>query len=224
VGQILVSLGGVLLFFEIFPEKGVVSFFLVFYVVSMINIYNFMDGIDGLAISEANTTLIFLLFFSLIKMDYTFTFLLLSLFIPLLFFYKYNWSPARMFIGDVLSGFLGFFFAMLTFYLWQKFKISFWLVPLLMMVFIFDSSLTLVKRLGRREKFWLAHNTHYYQRFAKKFGHKKVTKFIISLNFLLYGPALIIIFFPTYDFLVFAGTYIALFVFISLLEKRYLLE
>ena len=88
-------------------------------------------------------------------------------------FLIWNWPPAKIFMGDSGSGFLGFCFAMFAaaslnqqgFYVW----------PILLSVFICDSTVTLVSRMANGERWSEPHNTHAFQVLAKRLGHMKVT-------------------------------------------------
>lgn len=190
---------------------------MIFYIVWMINLYNFMDGIDGLAISQALIPSIFLAMYFGLHGEIEVSLLSMVLIFSSVFFYNYNWPPSKMFMGDVLSGFLGYYFAIMTFYLYNELHYSFFLIPVLMTVFIYDSTATLIKRVIRKEKIWEAHNEHYYQKFAKIYGHKKVTVCIICLDILLYLPAYLLIKFPKYDILltIIAYSFISIFIWIA---------
>ncbi|GAJ19638.1 unnamed protein product, partial [marine sediment metagenome] len=90
---------------------------MVIYITWLINLFNFMDGIDGIAISQAIIPSIFLVVFFGYNGHYEVLYLAIIMIISSMFFYKYNWAPSKMFMGDVLSGFLGYYFAVLTLYI-----------------------------------------------------------------------------------------------------------
>ena len=196
--------------------------FMIFFSTWMINLYNFMDGIDGLAISQLIVPSIFLATFFGLNGYLEITYLTVIMILSSMCFYKYNWPPSRMFMGDVLSGFLGYYFAFLTLYINNVLHHSFFIVPLLMSVFIYDASFTLIKRIINKEKIWHAHSSHYYQQFAKVYGHKKVSIAIIIINILLYFPSFLLIKFPTFDVHITILTYLLLAVMILFLKRKLL--
>lgn len=158
-------------------------------IVWMINLYNFMDGIDGIAASEA-------IFVSLVAGITLYAlgaqslawicFLLVALVSG---FLLWNWSPAKIFLGDIGSGLLGFIFAVLALASANHHYIP--LLPWfsLLAIFILDATFTLVHRLLRKERWYCAHREHIYQRLVQKgMSHKAVTLLIIFVNFCFLMP------------------------------------
>lgn len=142
----------------------------------MTNLYNFMDGADGLAGSMALFGFgAYALAASLAGPEVTInansnavptelTFASLAIASAAAGFLLFNFPPARVFLGDAGSIPLGFLAGVLGIYGWQAGLWS-WLFPLLVFApFILDASLTLLKRLLRGERFWQAHRQHLYQR------------------------------------------------------------
>ncbi len=137
----------------------------ILWVVGATNAFNFMDGLDGLA---AGVAALVCLFFGLAAMGQAngpvpaFCFLLLAGVVGLLLF---NLPPAKIFMGDVGSAFLGFTFAGLAILAarHEAAPISFWIMPLLLLHFIFDTTLTMLRRLARGENITCAHRDHLYQ-------------------------------------------------------------
>jgi UDP-N-acetylmuramyl pentapeptide phosphotransferase/UDP-N-acetylglucosamine-1-phosphate transferase len=122
-----------------------------------INLYNFMDGMDGLAASQAAFIAVALSFvFPNIK------FIALVVVGASLGFLRLNWHPAKIFLGDVGSTFLGFFLAGLMF---VSLNIE-TVFPLLTLSLLFtaDATFTLMKRVLKGKKPWKAHKEHFYQR------------------------------------------------------------
>jgi Fuc2NAc and GlcNAc transferase len=133
----------------------------------LINLYNFMDGIDGIASTQAvvagmagGAMLILLGHLQLALL----AFLVAAASGGFLY---WNWSPARIFMGDVGSGFLGFVFATLALASEAAGAVPLlgWL--LLLGVFIFDASATLIRRIFRGERWYEAHRSHAYQRLLR---------------------------------------------------------
>jgi Fuc2NAc and GlcNAc transferase len=151
-----------------------------------ISAYNFMDGIDALAGSEAIWVgAIGGLFAALTgHRDVAFIGLLLSA--ASLGFLPWNLPPAKIFLGDVGSGFLGYSFAVLALHSERSGSLPAigWLV--LLGVFAFDSTVTLCSRLVCREKWYVSHRESAYQRAALRFGrHAPVTAIVIAVDVIL---------------------------------------
>jgi Fuc2NAc and GlcNAc transferase len=151
-----------------------------------INLYNFMDGIDGIAAGQAVTVAAFAAGLLLIGGGDQIAFPTLALAGCSLGFLFWNWPPARIFMGDVGSGFLGFTFAVLAIASDKSnaLPLIYWLV--LSGVFVFDATVTLVRRIIRREPFWNAHRSHAYQRVVPLVkGHRTVTLGVLAINLTL---------------------------------------
>lgn len=158
-----------------------------------INLFNFMDGIDGLAASEA----IFLLagaallayLFEPGIIDDPRLWWMIGLAAACLGFLPLNWPPAKIFMGDAGSTYLGLmtaFFALTT-------MLSFWLTPwqwlILGGLFLADSLTTLIRRMLRRERFWEGHKRHAYQALQRRFGsHLKATLLYVGINVIVLLP------------------------------------
>ncbi|CAI8767069.1 MraY family glycosyltransferase [Pseudomonas marginalis] len=161
----------------------------VFYLVWLLNLYNFMDGIDGLASVEAmcvclGACLVYLLggYSMLIWLP-----LLLSM--AVLGFLYWNFPPARIFMGDAGSGFLGFILGVLSLVAAWKNSDLLWVWLILLGVFIVDATFTLVRRLVRGDKIYEAHRSHAYQFASRKVGgHLPVTLSILAINLLWLTP------------------------------------
>lgn len=160
-------------------------------VVWFTNLFNFMDGMDGIATSEA------LFFFGLAS--YIFWYLgsdvlmLLSWGMVALLggFLVWNWPPAKIFLGDTGSGFLGMLMATMALIsvAWHDVSIFVWLIA--SGVFWFDASVTLIRRLLSKENILTAHASHAYQRLLQRqFSHRTVLLSIIGVNTFLGWMAL----------------------------------
>jgi UDP-GlcNAc:undecaprenyl-phosphate GlcNAc-1-phosphate transferase len=135
------------------------------WIVGLTNSFNFMDGLDGMA---AGVAVIVSFFFGLITLSQGSTFVYITCYTVLagsLGFLYYNFPPARIFMGDVGSAFLGFIFATLAIIAarYDHSHTSFFVMPLLLFNFIFDTGFTFVRRLLNREYVTQAHRTHLYQ-------------------------------------------------------------
>lgn len=154
-----------------------------------INLYNFMDGIDGLAASEA--VFVSAISGSVLVLHGMHGIGVLSLILcfSVLGFLVYNWEPAKLFMGDVGSGFLGYVFAVL---MWKTasagvLPVMFWWI--LLGVFLIDATFTLLYRIKNKEKWYLAHRKHVYQRLVQKgWTHRRVTQVAMLINILILLP------------------------------------
>lgn len=150
---------------------GIIGDFLAFlWIVWLINAYNFMDGIDGIAAMQAVSAGIgWSLVGGILELD-SILFIGGVLAATSFAFLLYNWQPARIFMGDVGSAFLGYSFAVLPLLGARRIENHFsasilpWIAMVLVWFFVFDSLYTLLKRLIRKEKVWLAHREHIYQK------------------------------------------------------------
>jgi UDP-N-acetylmuramyl pentapeptide phosphotransferase/UDP-N-acetylglucosamine-1-phosphate transferase len=89
-------------------------------------------------------------------------------------FLVFNFHPARIFLGDARAVPLGFLAAALGMIGWLQQDWTWWFPVLVFSPFIMDASMTLARRLMRREKVWQAHRDHYYQRLVQLgWGHGK---------------------------------------------------
>ena len=153
-----------------------------------INLFNFMDGIDGLAVSEAAAICAGLLLFTIVGdgADPTAALLAAGIVGAAIGFLVWNWSPARIFLGDVGSIPLGYLsgFLLLDLAVRGRWKIAF-ILPL---YFLADASITLFRRLLRGERVWEPHRQHFYQRAVRNgLGHSAVVKRVIAADILLIG-------------------------------------
>ena len=149
---------------------GVIVLFLVW----MSNLFNFMDGSDGMAAGMAVIGFFSYTIASYMAGDYNFALKNGIIMMCSLGFLFFNFSPAKIFMGDVGSISLGFLAGALGIIGWQKEVWAFWFPLLIFSPFIIDATTTLLKRILNREKFWQAHREHYYQRLVLLgWSHKK---------------------------------------------------
>lgn len=154
-----------------------------FYLVWVLNLYNFMDGIDGIAGVEAVTvSLSGALLYWLLGQS-------AAVLLPALLaaasagFLFWNFPPARIFMGDAGSGYLGLILGLLALQAGFVEPSLLWSWLILLGVFIVDATLTLVRRLGRGEKVYEAHRSHAYQHASRRYGrHLPVTLGVLAIN------------------------------------------
>ena len=186
-------------------DLGWIGYLLVvFYIVWLLNLYNFMDGIDGIASIEAITVclggaLLWLLVIPEEKM-WMVPLLLMSTVCGFLF---WNFPSAKIFMGDVGSGFLGLMLGLISVQAALYAPQLFWAWIILLGVFIVDATVTLVRRVLRGDKFYEAHRSHAFQIISRRLAsHKKVTMGVLFINVAWLFPwAIFSVIFPEMDFI-----------------------
>jgi UDP-GlcNAc:undecaprenyl-phosphate GlcNAc-1-phosphate transferase len=150
------------------PYAGLVgAIFIALACAWMINLYNFMDGSDGLAGGMATTGFGFYGIAAALDGAPAFATLCFSVSAAAAGFLCLNFSPARIFLGDVGAVPLGFLAAAIGALGWADQHWSWWFPPLVFSPFIVDATLTLARRALRGERVWQAHFDHYYQRLIR---------------------------------------------------------
>jgi len=156
------------------------NIFAFFLIIWYINLYNFLDGINGYAGSEA----LFLAIAGFVLFGGG-HFLVLA--VAVLGFLYWNYGNAKIFMGDVGSTLLGYNVAIFTLYYANADATNLWRWIILFGVFWFDATLTLLRRKLNHEKLSQAHKKHAYQRLNQSgWSHLKVTNFSIIINVLLF--------------------------------------
>ena len=165
-------------------------FLLLFFMVWIINAYNFIDGIDGLAASEAifiSLTLAVVLFLTNGSIEITAIFILIAASVS--GFILFNWPPATIFMGDAGSVFLGYIFGSLLLFTVLTDNISIWSWLTVFGYFFADTTATQIIRIVLVKKWYLAHRSHAYQNLARITGsHLKVTRGITLYNLIWVLP------------------------------------
>jgi UDP-N-acetylmuramyl pentapeptide phosphotransferase/UDP-N-acetylglucosamine-1-phosphate transferase len=140
-----------------------------FWILGFINAYNFMDGLDGfaggVALAAGLGWTILSSTFGGLENPLAF-WIALSIAASSLGFLGHNWPPARIFMGDVASTFLGFSFAVLPLLSVHRGGDLLMFGTAILWTFIMDAGLTFLRRLAKRENVFAAHRTHLYQRLA----------------------------------------------------------
>jgi Fuc2NAc and GlcNAc transferase len=158
-------------------------------IVWLINLYNFMDGIDGLAGLEAVTAGLsgaaLLWWAGLSGLGLAAALVAASS----AGFLWWNWPPAKIFMGDVGSGLLGYCFAVLALASEKSGLVpaSLWMV--LLAVFVLDATFTLISRVAAGERWYTAHRSHAYQRIVQLgYSHRRVAAAAGLINVLILFP------------------------------------
>ena len=152
-----------------------------FVLVWLLNLFNFMDGIDGIAASETIFVACAGAYFSWFNGLENLTYISLVLALSTMGFLILNWPLAKIFMGDVGSGFLGLMLGIIAYANIIK-GVSVWVWVVLLAVFLVDSGVTLLRRIMNGDKWYEAHCSHAYQHAARKWGHKRVTIATIIIN------------------------------------------
>ena len=188
---VVVSLGGFaeVVVFNSVPLGFFANIIAVLFLVWLLNLYNFMDGINGIASVEAITTALSMAVIYLIiapSLDSQALFLLAA---SVFGFLLWNFPKAKIFMGDACSGFLGLIlgiFALVA----LKADIALFCAWLICMgVFIVDATFTLIRRVINGHKMYDAHRSHTYQIASRKFkSHTPITLSVLSINILWLLP------------------------------------
>jgi Fuc2NAc and GlcNAc transferase len=166
-----------------------------FWMVWLVNLYNFMDGIDGIASIEAITVCFgaALLTFTLLPASDLWLEPALLLASVAGFLY-WNYPPARIFMGDAGSGFLGFVLAVFCVQAAWVAAGAFWAWIILLGVFVVDASVTLVRRMLRGQKLHEAHRSHGYQYASRKHGtHERISLAVGAINLVWLLPLALLV-------------------------------
>ena len=143
------------------------------FIVWMTNLYNFMDGSDGLAAGMALFGFSFYGIAGLINGNEPFAMMNFSVGAAALGFLYHNFHPARVFMGDAGSIPLGFLASAFGVWGWQLGYWPFWYPILVFSPFVIDATVTLLKRVRRGENLAQAHRSHYYQHLVQMgLGHR----------------------------------------------------
>jgi UDP-N-acetylmuramyl pentapeptide phosphotransferase/UDP-N-acetylglucosamine-1-phosphate transferase len=153
-----------------------------------VNLFNFMDGIDGLAGSEAAAIGIGLMLFAGLGVggDPGLAALAGAIAAAALGFLVWNWAPARVFLGDVGSVPLGY---LLGFLLLDVAGRGAWKIALILpLYFLADATITIARRVLRGERVWRPHRQHFYQRaVARGLSHRSVMQRVVAADIALVG-------------------------------------
>lgn len=190
------------------PGLGEVSLGLLGYVVTALwmvgltNTVNFMDGLDGLVGGVCLVAIGFLGYIAYVSDSRMVYILCYALGAGVAGFLLFNWSPAKIFMGDVGSAFLGFTLATLAVVgaSLDHGHLSFYVVPLLVLNLVFDASVTLARRAFAGESLLHAHREHLYQLLNRMgWGHKAVATLYVVMATAQGGGALMLIKLPPID-------------------------
>ncbi len=156
----------------------------VIYLMWLLNLFNFMDGTDGIAASEGIFVCLagaILNHHVLSGINHSAAAIILAA--SIFGFLLYNWSPAEIFMGDVGSGYLGIAIGGLSLMAAKQQYELLWVWIILLAVFVSDATITLIRRLLGKQKPHVAHRSHAYQHLAIRFNsHAKISLVVLAIN------------------------------------------
>ena len=173
----------------------------------ILNLFNFMDGIDAIASLEAISVLLIAAALLVLlppssETLHTQVEVLLIIAFATVGFLIWNWPPAKVFMGDVSSSFLGFVLALFAAHTSVEQTMNVWVWLILLGLFFLDAFITMIRRVLNKEKFYQPHRQHVYQRLAlylqknkdaspdiaRAYAHKIVSLLVLAINFLWLAP------------------------------------
>ena len=172
----------------------------------ILNLFNFMDGIDAIASLEAISVILIAVALLSLASSYESSHNQVEVLLVITFsiagFLVWNWPPAKIFMGDVSSSFLGFALALFAVQTSIEQTMNVWVWLILLGVFFMDATITVVLRIFNKQKFYQAHRQHIYQRLAlyfqknkdaepeqaRAYAHKTVSLIVVAINFLWLAP------------------------------------
>jgi Fuc2NAc and GlcNAc transferase len=187
-----------------------------------INLYNFVDGIDGLAAGEAVSTGVIGGLILLAMGEYGLAMVALLIAAANAGFLPLNWAPAKLFMGDVGSGMLGYLFAVLAVASENARAVPLLIWVLLLGAFVFDATVTLCRRIAHGERWYHAHHSHAYQRMVQAGrSHAAVSSMILLINLALAVLAIVAWLRPTFFLIsIGAGTLLLSIIYLSVERIR----
>ncbi|MDX1917374.1 MAG: UDP-phosphate alpha-N-acetylglucosaminyltransferase [Rickettsiaceae bacterium] len=170
--------------------------------VFFLNIFNFLDGIDGISALQsahlAITAILLCIIRDKVVINIDIVFYTSSLMLGCsLGFLIFNWNPAKIFLGDVGSTFFGFIHGLNLLLIASSSERLFLASVIASLYYIADGGLTIIIRIFKREKIWLPHLNHFFQQAVRKgMGHKEVVLKISVCNSILLFCSVMSIYMP----------------------------
>lgn len=160
----------------------VIQGFCLLFTVWMVNLYNFMDGMDGFAGGMAVIGFGILALLGALAGSPAYAAAALLIALAAMGFLPFNFPPARLFMGDVGSGTLGFLVALMILWAERTGLFPLWLGALVFSPFIVDATWTVIRRTLRGQRPWQAHREHFYQRLVRLgWGHRRTVLWSYAL-------------------------------------------
>ncbi len=158
---------------EILLSKPVSWLLTILLITWMTNLYNFMDGMDGFAggMTVIGFSVLAFVFISDSQIMATVSLIVVAATLGFLIF---NFPPAKIFMGDSGSSLLGYLAAALMLIADKTDVMPIWLSVIIFSPFIIDATITLITRLSKKQKIWIAHKQHYYQQLVESgWSHRR---------------------------------------------------
>lgn len=163
--------------------------FLIVLIAWAINLTNFMDGLNGILGVQALTVSLAASLLALWASDRWLSSMFFILFAAMVGFLPWNWGRAKIFMGDVGSGFIGFWMSCLFIFGYVRGSIPMSTALILNSVFLVDTGYTLISRTLQRKRIFQAHKSHAYQKLNQRgWSHSKVSLAVGVFNFLILFP------------------------------------
>lgn len=180
--------------------KLIIFVFTTLSIVWILNAYNFLDGADG-HLSSVSLMQCFLLFITIyINRQLDLVLPIVFLFSIMVVFLKYNWFPAKVFMGDAGSLFVGINLIAFTIISIKYAYITPYILFIIYSYFLIDTLGTLVIRTFLKKKWKNRHRSHPYQNYSKKYGHNKMSLLVIAYHTIWLLPIMLFaIFFSHYQ-------------------------
>jgi UDP-N-acetylmuramyl pentapeptide phosphotransferase/UDP-N-acetylglucosamine-1-phosphate transferase len=173
-----------------------------FALLTFLNVYNFLDGIDGITVSESihlSCTILLLCIFRydiIPNVDIIIMIATIILGWSMGFIY-FNWQPAQIFLGDVGSISIGFLIGVCLLIIASASAKLFAACVIAALYYIADGGMTILIRLVKGERIWEPHLQHFFQKAVRKgHSHKKIVKRIMKCNILLMLFAVNALYYP----------------------------
>ncbi len=165
-------------------------------IVWVLNLFNFMDGIDGIAASEAVfVTTAGGVLAIVFEQNWAVGYSAFAIGAATLAFLRWNWPPAKIFMGDVGSSYLGYSIAVIALAAGRTSPVALLVWLILGGAFFADATITLFVRFTRGERIYLPHRDHLYQGLAMRWrGHRPVTLLVCAVNLFGLLPAAVLAF------------------------------
>ncbi len=155
----------------------------VIYLVWLLNLFNFMDGIDLITTVQTITMSSSVAMLLVVKTESNLWYVAAVLGTAVIGFAFLNLPPAKIFLGDVGSGFIGFTIAAISILVAKDEPLIAWSLIIMLGVFVSDATVTLLRRIIARERVYIAHRTHAYQHLAKRMNrHLPVSLGVGAIN------------------------------------------
>lgn len=190
----------------------------------LINLYNFMDGTDALAGMQTIFAALAGAVFFILSGQYGLGLFCVSIVASTAGFLYWNWPPAKIFMGDVGSCYLGFCFGIMAIIGEKTETLNISIFVILLGLFICDATFTLLMRVCRKEKWYSPHKSHAYQRLVQMgLSHKQLAVGMTLTNVVLLLPFSIIVFIrQEYSLFILIFMTIILFVFWAMVQRKFL--